>query len=244
MIHGLLDAQRRQDRGDRALILRCVPGRSRSSSSSSPCRRSGTTTGVARSLELVLNQRPTRPRAPSANWGPRTGCSAHPGRCAGRERLSPAGTGTRISQIAGQGRQPPAWTIERIMGAKGVGLVLWDSRAGSWAVRHRGLFVAASRPSASSSRPPGLQRGVKRQDELQRGLADALDMLTVCVEAGQGFDAAILRWPALSRDLIAGEFAASLRDPDRQVPRRGLRLPRRADHGARGEDLRQCPGAG
>ena len=49
--------------------------------------------------------------------------------------------------------------------------------------------------------------GAKRQQELTKGLADALDMLTVCVEAGQGFDAAIMQVAKTVTGPIGGEFA-------------------------------------
>ena len=45
---------------------------------------------------------------------------------------------------------------------------------------------------------------------MRKGLADALDMLTVCVEAGQGFDAAILQVARASTGPISGEFARVL----------------------------------
>ena len=50
----------------------------------------------------------------------------------------------------------------------------------------------------------------KRQEVLRRGLADALDMLTVCVEAGQGFDGAILHVAKSIKGPVAGEFARVL----------------------------------
>jgi tight adherence protein C len=49
-----------------------------------------------------------------------------------------------------------------------------------------------------------------RQEETSKGLADALDMLTVCVEAGQGFDAALLQVARNVEGPIAGEFARVL----------------------------------
>jgi tight adherence protein C len=52
--------------------------------------------------------------------------------------------------------------------------------------------------------------GLKRQEELRLGLADALDMLTVCVEAGQGFDSALLQVARSVDGPIAGEFARVL----------------------------------
>src|ERR687897_806816 len=52
--------------------------------------------------------------------------------------------------------------------------------------------------------------GLRRQQEMRRGLADALDMLTVCVEAGQGFDAAILQVARTVTGPIGGEFARVL----------------------------------
>jgi tight adherence protein C len=54
--------------------------------------------------------------------------------------------------------------------------------------------------------------GVKRQDGLRRGLADALDMLTVCVEAGQAFDGALQQVAKSVTGPVAGEFSRVLQE--------------------------------
>jgi tight adherence protein C len=51
---------------------------------------------------------------------------------------------------------------------------------------------------------------LKRQEETGKSLADALDMLTVCVEAGQGFDSALLQVARNVEGPISGEFARVL----------------------------------
>ncbi len=67
------------------------------------------------------------------------------------------------------------------------------SCSAAWALA--GLLVAAGGAAAGFFLPDLLlyNLGLKRQEELRRGLADSLDMMTVCVEAGQGFDAALLQ---------------------------------------------------
>lgn len=52
----------------------------------------------------------------------------------------------------------------------------------------------------------------ERQDTIQRSLPDALDLLTVCVEAGSGFDAAISRLVSKWRGPLADEFSRLLAD--------------------------------
>ena len=52
--------------------------------------------------------------------------------------------------------------------------------------------------------------GVKRQQELQRGLAEALDLLTVCVEAGLSFDGALMQVARSVSGPVAGEFTRVL----------------------------------
>lgn len=49
-----------------------------------------------------------------------------------------------------------------------------------------------------------------RQEELRKGLAEALDMLTVCVEAGQGFDGGLMQVARTVTGPISGEFARVL----------------------------------
>ena len=171
-------------------------------------------TGVARSLEL-LNQTATT-REVSKNelgiqdrvLGPMLN------RLRGLAvRVSPAGTGSRMARNLDRAGNPVSWSVERIMGAKGLGLVIGAILAlliVGFSVK--GLLIAVAAGAVGFFLPDLLlyNAGMKRQQELQKGLADALDMLTVCVEAGQGFDAAILQVARTVTGPIGGEFARVL----------------------------------
>jgi tight adherence protein C len=175
---------------------------------------SGTTTGVARSLamiqesvtrdevgrsELAANDRLV---APFFGWMKRLAL-----------RLSPSGTAQRLSRLLDLAGNPPSMTIEKLFGFKGAGFLLGAFLGlffGGLTVR--GLFFGALGATAGFFLPDLLlmNTGTKRQDVLRRGLADALDMLTVCVEAGQGFDGAILQVAKSVEGPVAGEFARVL----------------------------------
>ncbi len=51
-----------------------------------------------------------------------------------------------------------------------------------------------------------------RQDEIRKSMPDALDLLTICVQAGLGFDAAMSRVAEKWEDALADEFERSLRE--------------------------------
>ena len=172
------------------------------------------TTGVARSLEL-LEQKPNHREVAKTELGVQDRLLGPMlDRMRGLAvRLSPSGTGSRISRSLDRAGNPPAWTVERLMGAKGLGLVVFAVLALIvMGFNVRGLLVAVAAGAAGFFLPDLLvyNAGTKRQTELSRGLADALDMLTVCVEAGQGFDAAILQVARSVSGPIAGEFARVL----------------------------------
>ncbi len=183
------------------LVLATVVGSSRS-------------TGVARSLEL-LNHQPTTQEVGRSELGVQDRLLA-PMLDRMRQlayRISPSGTGSRIAKALDRAGNPAAWSVERIMGAKGLGLLV-----GVVVVllllgfTLTGLLLAAAAGAFGFFIPDILlyNAGQKRQQEMRKGLADALDMLTVCVEAGQGFDAAILQVARTVTGPIAGEFARVL----------------------------------
>ncbi len=174
-------------------------------------RNAGQSTGVARSLELIdyrpttkmvgKNQLATRDRLvePVLQMMRRLG-----------ERLSPGGTAGRIARSLDRAGNPAGWNIERIMAAKAVVMVLFAFLAMLLlGFTVRGFGVAGVAALAGFFMPDLLvyNMGSKRQKELTKGLADALDMLTVCVEAGQGFDAAIMQVARTVPGPIGGEFA-------------------------------------
>jgi tight adherence protein C len=117
---------------------------------------------------------------------------------------------TRRLDLAGN---PGTWTAERIMGGKGAGLLIGAAVGllfGGFAVR--GVLFALAGGAAGFFLPDLLlyNLGLKRQEELRLGLADSLDMMTVCVEAGQGFDSALLQVARSVDGPVAGEFARVL----------------------------------
>jgi tight adherence protein C len=128
-------------------------------------------------------------------------------------RLSPAGSADRMTRRLDLAGNPGSWTAERIMGMKGAGLLVGAAAGLAYGgLSLKGAFWGAAAGAAGFFVPDLLlyNQGLKRQEELRRGLADALDMLTVCVEAGQGFDAAILQVARAVDGPIAGEFARVL----------------------------------
>jgi tight adherence protein C len=128
-------------------------------------------------------------------------------------RLSPAGTSHRLSRLLDLAGNPPAWTVERLLGFKGAGLLICGLLGAVYGgLSFKGVLFCALGAAAGFMMPDLLimNAGAKRQEVLRRGLADALDMLTVCVEAGQGFDGAILHVARSVEGPVAGEFARVL----------------------------------
>ena len=128
-------------------------------------------------------------------------------------RLSPAGAADRMTRRLDLAGNPGTWTAERIMGGKGAGLLIGAAVGllfGGFTVR--GVLFALAGGAAGFFLPDLLlyNLGLKRQEELRLGLADSLDMMTVCVEAGQGFDAALLQVARSVDGPVAGEFARVL----------------------------------
>lgn len=175
---------------------------------------SGSTTGVARSLAMIENT-VSQDEVGSSELGANDRLIVPFFASMKRLslRLSPSGTGDRLSRLLDLAGNPAGWTLERLLGFKGVGL-LAGGLIGVFlgGISLKGLLFAAAGATGGFLLPDLLilNMGSKRQDVLRRGLADALDMLTVCVEAGQGFDGAILHVAKSIKGPVAGEFARVL----------------------------------
>src|SRR4051812_20235291 len=133
--------------------------------------------------------------------------------------LSPGGVDQRYTMMLDQAGNPTGWTVERILGAKGaallVGLVL-GAFYGKFQLPNSLLFAVIG-GAALFFLPDLLIKNVaqRRQEQTSKSLADALDMLSVCVEAGQGVDAAPLPGGPNADGPIPGGVARGLsRNPN------------------------------
>jgi tight adherence protein C len=129
--------------------------------------------------------------------------------------LSPSGTAAKLQRRLDFAGNPGSWTVERLLGAKGlllvVGAVLGGllGGVGLW-----GVVLAVVAGAFGFFLPDLLvhNKGLHRQDDIRRSLSNALDMLTVSVEAGLGFDAALLQVARATTGPLAGEFARVLQE--------------------------------
>jgi tight adherence protein C len=139
-------------------------------------------------------------------------------------RLTPAGLiGTLESRIALAGLRA-TWPIERVLAAKlalgGGGLVfaaLMISADPSVLTAVFGLVLVAM----GYFIPDFLlyHYAVARQEQIQRELADMLDQITIIVESGLGFEAAIERAARSGDGPLKGELLGMLQDIRLGVPR-------------------------
>ncbi|MGI5169996.1 type II secretion system F family protein [Spirillospora sp. CA-253888] len=140
-------------------------------------------------------------------------------------RLSPAGLVARLHRSLALAGNPPRWPVERVMQVKGVGLgagallgLLFGSGLGGIAAAAAGVALGA----AAGFLLPDLlvhNLGTRRQLEIARTLPDVLDMLTIGVEAGLGFDAAVAQVRHNAEGPLAGEFARVLQEMRIGLPR-------------------------
>jgi len=112
---------------------------------------------------------------------------------------------------------PPRWTPDRVLAAKALGLVVLGSVFALFALGHAILLVlvAGALGAAVGFFLPDLllyNSGLKRQQRLALSLPEGLDLLTICVEAGLGFDAALAQVARNLRGPLAQEFARVLQE--------------------------------
>ncbi|GGI04823.1 type II secretion system F family protein [Egicoccus halophilus] len=138
--------------------------------------------------------------------------------------------------------RPEGWPIERVIVAKfvggaagfGLGLLFFAARASLvWALAWAGLTALAF------FLPELLLHSAaeKRREEIGNALPDTLDQMTIAVEAGLGFDAAMARAAANGSGPLADELVRTLQEVQMGAPRsRAMRaLATRVEH----EELRR-----
>jgi tight adherence protein C len=132
-------------------------------------------------------------------------------------RLTPRGMLTNLDHKLVLAGRPPAWPAERVLAAKLLvaggalllGLLVVAAMPGKWAVILAGILVLVAYllPDALL----GIS-GSQRQAEIQQRLPDTLDQITVCVEAGLGFEAAMARSARSGHGPIADELVRTLQE--------------------------------
>lgn len=131
-------------------------------------------------------------------------------------RLSPATIARSLQRRLDVAGNPRRWTPDRMLAAKGLGLIAGALLGTLGGLRSPGLLVlCAVLGGGAGFMAPDLllfNAGQKRQAKLQRSLPDALDMLTVCVEAGLGFDGSLTQVARNAEGPVAAEFARALQE--------------------------------
>ena len=131
-------------------------------------------------------------------------------------RLSPSGIGGSLQRRLDLAGNPGRWTPDRVLAVKGFGLLVLAALGALYGLRSPGLLILCVilGGAAGFFLPDVLlyNSGQKRQEKIQMLLPDAIDMLTICVEAGMGFDAAMVQVARNTDGPLAAEFARSLQE--------------------------------
>ncbi|GIN05659.1 type II secretion system protein [Planomonospora venezuelensis] len=130
-----------------------------------------------------------------------------------------ADTADKIRHRLDVAGNPPAWDVNRVIGTKVLGLAV---------IGAMGFIVLLSRDSSPVQLLVGTavfcaigfmvpnvllkNAGDKREELMRNALPDAIDLLTISVEAGLGFDAAVSRVSKNTDGPLSQEFARLLQE--------------------------------
>jgi tight adherence protein C len=133
--------------------------------------------------------------------------------------LSPDSQSERIKRRLDLAGNPPNWTVDRIFALKMLGLLLGlmggiglSLAFGVGALAGLGLTLVLLAIGFYAGDIVLLQISQTRQERIQRDLPDALDLLSISVEAGLGFDAALAQLARNTTGPLADEFFRVLQE--------------------------------
>lgn len=133
-------------------------------------------------------------------------------------RLTPSDQANRIRRKLDLAGNPPRWDVDRVIAFKTLGMfagLLLGLAVGAWL---GGPLVAAALAVAGALLglfTPDLvlyQVAFNRSEQVRKDLPDALDLLTISVEAGLAFDAAVSQVARNSTGPLAEEFFRVLQE--------------------------------
>jgi tight adherence protein C len=134
-------------------------------------------------------------------------------------RLTPADANERIHQKLELAGNPPGWTADRVSAGKVVCFfaalmisLLVALAVGMPLLPTLGFVVAASVAGYMAPNFYLYQRAYDRAAVMQKALPDAIDLLTISVESGLGFDAAVAQVARNTEGPLAEEFARMLQE--------------------------------
>ncbi len=132
--------------------------------------------------------------------------------------LTPAGAVDRYQRHLDYAGNPPGWPVERVVDAKGACLVVGAFLGAFLGILYGGLLglvLGTAIGAVLGTFLPDLlvyNLGLRRQQVIRKTMPDILDMLTVSVEAGLGFDAALAQVARGGKGPMVGETARVLRE--------------------------------
>jgi len=134
-------------------------------------------------------------------------------------KLTPSDHADRIKQKLDIAGNPPGWTVDRVTSLRFVGFVVALSVAlitcmafGFGSARTMGISVAAALVGYFSPNMYLNRKGKDRTKLMQKALPDALDLLTISVEAGLAFDSALQQVARNTEGPLANEFSRVLQE--------------------------------
>jgi tight adherence protein C len=134
-------------------------------------------------------------------------------------RFSGADSGERIRKKLDLAGNPPGWTVDRVVAGKVMGLVAGVvigfaiALITGQAATLRILIVAGGALAGFFAPSMFLyQKAYDRSNRMSRELPDAIDLLTISVESGLGFDAAMQQVAKNTEGPLADEFSRMLRE--------------------------------